>query len=150
MSSTDQRRRKLKILRTSLCVLVLGLAVFAGSARAGRHADSNVATNNGATYGAMGTVRAAKMADQVTDDSEYVRCEVFGWSATGTTAGRCTFVDANGVQTQCYSSSPAIVTAMTAIGDSRVTITLGAVNNGVADCASIIVMNSSEYAPKVP
>jgi len=161
MHLADTRRRNQRFGRASvvaLVALILGLAVVAGTAKAGKKSDSSVATTSGATYGSMGTVRAAQVmvGGVLVDDPEFVRCEVFGWmtpAPDGAVAGRCTFMDSSGDpthQVQCYSSNKSIVQAMGAIGDSRVTITLSANGTSTPDCASIIVLNSSEYAPKVP
>jgi len=147
----QQRRKTVGLLLGGgllLAFAVLGVAVGGREARAGRTASSPVGFSNppspNGAWGAMGSARVSP------DAFMFVRCEVMASDPNppgipgppGPMNIRCTFADSTGVQKMCVSTNESLIWAVMAVGDSRVSVQI---KDGSSECASISVMNTSEF-----
>ena len=126
------------------------MVLFSRDARAGKHLTGALSIADDLIYGAMSTARAS--IDQI----QMVKCEVMGTdngSVDGSLTARCTIsipdpVDPTLTKSKaCFSGNKAIVGAIQAAGDSRISATFD-VTTGA--CLALTAFNSSEYAPKLP
>lgn len=153
MTFTGKERRWLRGWKTWLAVLAAAIAV-GGYARAGTKKDSSVSVVTGGAFGSMGTARAGKNAD-TSEDQELVRVEVFAWDTPapgGSTEVVATFKNAAGTQAMCHTYNPAVGSALQqAVSDSKVSVQfVPPAGNVTPDCNTVIITNSSEFAPKAP
>lgn len=162
--ASEKRKRLLYATGAAVVALgaVLGVVLFAGSAQAGRRADSFVglSADGLAAWGSMGSARGT-----ITDTAQFVRCEVVGSDLSppgslpivpGPLTAKCVFADSTattgGAGTgpgtrMCITGNPSVIAAIQSAGDSRVFVQLKAGSN---ECSMVSVINSSEYGSKQP
>ena len=148
MAQADTGQRLLRIgLVAGLAVV--GAVVFVQMAEAGKRSAGALSVSDAGMWGSMGTARASLDAVQL------VKCQV---NATddGTFEGVLTAtcivsvpdntVDGGVLTKTCFTGNKALIAAIQAAGDSRIVVGFDA----MGACHTITVVNSSEYAPKLP
>jgi len=135
--------------------VVLAAVIFGQLAQAGRHAPGTLAITDASMVGSMGTARASA------DSIQSVRCQIMGSEdplnpdGGGILTASCTITmpdPANpdsglAISKMCTTGNKARIEAIQAAGDSRIQAIFDPL---AGTCKSILVVNSSEYAPKTP